>query len=164
MFGYLIYTRRFNAYAKEPPNIRFSYQSIGSGGSVRMLMDKTVLIGASDAPLSNAQMQKAPGPVLRLPTVLGAVSIVYAKQQDRAKDDALENLLHRMRHEEQSTPQTKRFKSAKSSFAANKACHWLSGPPAGPSQRRRRHPRCLRRQLFAWRSRPVGERNTLVRP
>ena len=92
-------------------------------------MDKTVLIGASDAPLSNAQMQKAPGPVLRLPTVLGAVSIVYAKQQDRAKDDALENLLHRMRHEEQSTPQTKRFKSAKSSFAANKACHWLSGPP-----------------------------------
>ncbi len=127
-------------------------------------MDKTVLIGASDAPLSNAQMQKAPGPVLRLPTVLGAVSIVYAKQQDRAKDDALENLLHRMRHEEQSTPQTKRFKSAKSSFAANKACHWLSGPPAGPSQRRRRHPRCLRRQLFAWRSRPVGERNTLVRP
>ena len=111
-------------------------------------MEKTVLMGASDAALSNARIKKAPGPVLQFPTVLGAVSIVYAKQQDHTKGDALKNLPQRMRHEEQSTPQTKRFKSAKSNFPADKACQWLSGSPAGPSQRRRRHPRCLRRQLF----------------
>ncbi len=76
-FGYPIYSRWFSAYAKEHPNIRFNYQSIGSGGGIRMLMDKTVEIGASDAPLSNDQMKKAPGPVLHFPTVLGAVSITY---------------------------------------------------------------------------------------
>jgi phosphate transport system substrate-binding protein len=76
-FGYPIYSRWFSVYAKQHPDIHFNYQSIGSGGGIRMLMDKTVVIGASDAPLSDAQMKKAPAPVLHFPTVLGAVSITY---------------------------------------------------------------------------------------
>ncbi len=76
-FGYPIYSKWFNVYAKEHPDLRFNYQSIGSGGGIKLLMDKTVEIGASDAPLNDQQMKAAPGPVLHFPTVLGAVSITY---------------------------------------------------------------------------------------
>jgi phosphate transport system substrate-binding protein len=76
-FGYPIYSKWFSEYHKDHPNLSFNYQSIGSGGGIRMLMDKTVEIGASDAPLSDAQMKSAPGPVLHFPTVLGAVAITY---------------------------------------------------------------------------------------
>jgi phosphate transport system substrate-binding protein len=76
-FGYPIYSKWFDAYAKSNPGIHFNYQSIGSGGGIKMLMDKTVEIGASDAPLSDEQLAKAPAPVLHFPSVLGAVVITY---------------------------------------------------------------------------------------
>ncbi len=76
-FGYPIYSKWFDAYAKSNPGIHFNYQSIGSGGGIKMLMDKTVEIGASDAPLSDEQLKKAPAPVLHFPSVMGAVVITY---------------------------------------------------------------------------------------
>jgi phosphate transport system substrate-binding protein len=76
-FGYPIYSKWFYHYAKIDPNVHFNYQSIGSGGGIRMLLGHTVEIGASDAPLTEEQMKRAPGPVLHFPTVLGAVSIAY---------------------------------------------------------------------------------------
>ena len=76
-FGYPIYSKWFDAYAKSNPGVHFNYQSIGSGGGIKMLMDKTVEIGASDAPLNDEQIAKAPAPVLHFPSVLGAVVITY---------------------------------------------------------------------------------------
>lgn len=76
-FGYPIYSKWFDAYAKSNPGIHFNYQSIGSGGGIKMLMDKTVEIGASDAPLSDEQIKKAPAPVLHFPSIMGAVVITY---------------------------------------------------------------------------------------
>ena len=38
---------------------------------------QTVFFGASDAPMTDEQLKSAPGPVLHLPTVLGAVVPVY---------------------------------------------------------------------------------------
>ncbi len=76
-FGYPIYSKWFDAYTRVDPGVRFNYQSIGSGGGIMMLRNKTVAIGASDAPLSDAQETQMSGPVLHFPSVLGAVVMSY---------------------------------------------------------------------------------------
>ncbi len=75
-FPFPLYSKWFNEYNKLFPNLRFNYQSIGSGGGIKQITEKTVDFGASDAPLSNEEMAKAPG-LLNLPTVLGAVVVAY---------------------------------------------------------------------------------------
>jgi phosphate transport system substrate-binding protein len=57
--------------------VKINYQSIGSGGGIRQLTEGTVDFGASDAPMSDAEMAKLKAPVLHFPTVLGAVVITY---------------------------------------------------------------------------------------
>jgi phosphate transport system substrate-binding protein len=76
-FPYPIYSQWFDVYAKDNPNVRFNYQSIGSGGGIKQLLSKTVDFGASDAPMNDEQLSKAPMKVLHFPTVLGAVVITY---------------------------------------------------------------------------------------
>ena len=76
-FPYPIYSKWFDVYAKENPGIKFNYQSIGSGGGIRMLSNRTVDIGASDAPLTDQQLAEAPGKILHFPSVMGAVVIAY---------------------------------------------------------------------------------------
>ena len=66
-FPYPIYSKWFDVYAKENPGIKFNYQSIGSGGGIRMLSNRTVDLGASDAPLTDAQLGDAPGKILHFP-------------------------------------------------------------------------------------------------
>ena len=57
--------------------MQINYQSIGSGGGIRQLTNQTVFFGATDGPMTPEQMQGAPGKILHLPTVLGAVVPVY---------------------------------------------------------------------------------------
>ncbi len=57
--------------------MRFNYQSIGSGGGQRQLMEQTVDFGASDAPMTDAMMAKAPGKILHIPVVVGGEAIAY---------------------------------------------------------------------------------------
>ena len=76
-FPYPIYSKWFDAYAKENPGIKFNYQSIGSGGGIRMLSNRTVDVGASDAPLTDQQLSDAPGKILHFPSVMGAVVVAY---------------------------------------------------------------------------------------
>jgi phosphate transport system substrate-binding protein len=75
-FPYPIYSKWFSDYARET-GVRINYQSIGSGGGIRQLTEGTVDFGASDAPMSDAEMAKLKAPVLHLPTVLGAVVVTY---------------------------------------------------------------------------------------
>ncbi|MGO9063130.1 MAG: phosphate ABC transporter substrate-binding protein PstS [Myxococcaceae bacterium] len=75
-FPFPLYSKWFSEYNKLFPNLRFNYQSIGSGGGIKQITEKTVDFGASDAPLSNEELAKAPG-LLNLPTVLGAVVVAY---------------------------------------------------------------------------------------
>jgi phosphate transport system substrate-binding protein len=72
-----IYTKWFSEYNKLHPNIQINYQPIGSGAGVRQLTARTVFFGASDQPMTNEQLQAAPGKVFHFPTVLGAVVPVY---------------------------------------------------------------------------------------
>ena len=76
-FPYPIYSKWFDEYAKVDQSARFNYQSIGSGGGIRQITARTVDFGASDGPMTNDQLGKAPGNLLHIPTVLGAVVATY---------------------------------------------------------------------------------------
>lgn len=76
-FPYPLYSKWFSDYRKIDTEVEINYQSIGSGGGIRQLMDKTIDFGASDAPMTDEQLSKAGQPVLHIPTVLGAVAVTY---------------------------------------------------------------------------------------
>jgi phosphate transport system substrate-binding protein len=76
-FPYPIYSKWFDEYAKVDPSVRFNYQSIGSGGGQKQIMAQTVDFGASDGPMSDDNLSKAPGKILHIPTVAGAVVMTY---------------------------------------------------------------------------------------
>lgn len=75
-FPFPLYSRWFYEYAFIDPEVRFNYQSIGSGGGIRQITAKTVDFGASDAILNEEQKAAAPG-LEMFPTVAGAVVIAY---------------------------------------------------------------------------------------
>jgi phosphate transport system substrate-binding protein len=76
-FPYPIYSKWFDEYAKVDPSVRFNYQSIGSGGGQKQILAQTVDFGASDGPMSDENLAKAPGKILHIPTVAGAVVMTY---------------------------------------------------------------------------------------
>jgi phosphate transport system substrate-binding protein len=76
-FPYPIYSKWFDEYAKVDPSVRFNYQSIGSGGGQKQILAQTVDFGASDGPMTEDNLAKAPGKILHLPTVAGAVVMTY---------------------------------------------------------------------------------------
>src|SRR5712692_1271341 len=76
-FPYPIYSKWFDQYHQLHPSVQINYQSIGSGGGIRQLLDKTVDFGASDGPMSDDQLKQASVPVLHFPTVLGAALPSY---------------------------------------------------------------------------------------
>lgn len=76
-FGYPIYSKWFDEYSKIHPNAHINYASIGSGGGIHQLFERTVDFGASDAPLDDKQLADAPFQVLHFPTVLGGTVPFY---------------------------------------------------------------------------------------
>src|SRR5262245_8587522 len=73
-----LYTKWFTQYQTVDNSVRFDYQAIGSGGGMKRLMEQTVAFGASDAPMTDEQMQAAKGgEILHFPTVIGAVVLIY---------------------------------------------------------------------------------------
>ena len=74
-FPFPLYSRWFYDYAFVDPAVKFNYQSIGSGGGIKQITEKTVDFGASDAILNDDQYKAAPG-IQMFPTVAGAEAIV----------------------------------------------------------------------------------------
>jgi phosphate transport system substrate-binding protein len=66
-------------YNKLQSSVKINYNPIGSGGGIQQITAKTVDFGASDAPLSDAQLANATGLVL-MPETLGGVAITYNLQ------------------------------------------------------------------------------------
>jgi len=75
-FPYPLYSKMFDVYSKEY-GVRVNYQSIGSGGGQRQLLDKTIDFGGSDAYLTDEQLRDAKAEILHIPICLGAVVITY---------------------------------------------------------------------------------------
>ncbi|HME33602.1 MAG TPA: phosphate ABC transporter substrate-binding protein PstS [Candidatus Sulfotelmatobacter sp.] len=67
-----MYSKWFSEYHKLHPDISINYQAIGSGGGIRQVLSGTVDFGASDMPMTDAQLKEAKTKILNIPTVLGA--------------------------------------------------------------------------------------------
>src|SRR5260370_29564236 len=67
-FPYPIYAKWAEAYKAKTGN-NLNYQSIGSGGGIRQIQNKTVDFGASDMPLKPEELEKSG--LMQFPTVVG---------------------------------------------------------------------------------------------
>jgi phosphate transport system substrate-binding protein len=76
-FPYPIYSKWFDEFHKLHPDVQINYQSIGSGGGIRQVLEGTVDFGATDGPMTDEQLAQAKTPLLHLPTVLGAVVVTF---------------------------------------------------------------------------------------
>ena len=72
-----LYQRWFNEYNKENPNIRVSYQSVGSGAGVEQFTQGTVDFGASDVAMSDEEMAAVERGVALLPMTAGSIVLAY---------------------------------------------------------------------------------------
>jgi phosphate transport system substrate-binding protein len=75
-----IYQKWMSEYGKAHQNVRIDYQSLGSGAGIKQITEQTVAFGATDKPMSDDELKKAPGELLHIPMVLGAVVITYNLQ------------------------------------------------------------------------------------
>src|SRR6185437_1132980 len=75
-FVYPLFSKIFSEYGKTN-DVKVNYQSIGSGGGILQLTNKTVDFGGSDAPLNAEQAKKIGVPVLHIPMASGATVVTY---------------------------------------------------------------------------------------
>ncbi len=74
-----VYTRMFQGLAQnDGPQV--NYQSVGSGAGIENFTNKSVAFGASDAPMSEEEMQQAGGNPRHIATVGGPVVAAYNVQ------------------------------------------------------------------------------------
>ena len=69
-FPYPVYAKWADAYNKQT-GVKLNYQSIGSGGGIKQIKNKTVDFGASDKPLTQKELDEAG--LMQFPTVVGGV-------------------------------------------------------------------------------------------
>ena len=72
-----IYSKWFSEYSSQHPGVHINYQGIGSGGGIRQVTAGTVDFGASDGPMTDAQLAASKVKLVHIPTVLGAVVPIY---------------------------------------------------------------------------------------
>lgn len=75
-FPAVIYSKWIEEYGKVT-GVQINYQSIGSGGGIKSITDRTVDFGATDGPMTDKQLADAKAPILHVPTVMGAVVPTY---------------------------------------------------------------------------------------
>ncbi len=72
-----LYELWFSEYNKKNPNIKVSYQSVGSGAGVEQFIQKTVDFGASDVAMKDEEIAKVPDGVLMVPMTAGSIVFAY---------------------------------------------------------------------------------------
>ena len=76
-FDYPAFTKWSEAYGAVDSAIHINYRSVGSGAGQQLLLKETVDFGASEAPMSEDNLARAPGKILHLPVLVGGVAITY---------------------------------------------------------------------------------------
>ena len=76
-FPYPLYSKWISEYRKVNPQVNINYQSIGSGGGIKQITERTVDFGATDAPMSGSEIAKVKGTIYHIPMTLGAVVVAY---------------------------------------------------------------------------------------
>src|SRR6185312_4781278 len=82
-FPYPIYTKWADAYKKET-GTGLNYQSIGSGGGIKQILNKTVTFGATDAPMKGEDLDK--NGLVQFPMVMGGIVPVLNLEGIKAGD------------------------------------------------------------------------------
>ncbi len=73
-----LFSKMFAEYPSAKCGLNVNYQSIGSGAGINDLLQGIVNFGATDAPMSAAQLaQSTKGLILHIPVTIGAVAISY---------------------------------------------------------------------------------------
>src|SRR6266705_4984987 len=73
-----LFSKMFAEYPNAKCGVNVNYQSIGSGAGINDLLQGVVNFGATDAPMTDAQLAKSPkGLILHIPVTIGAVAIAY---------------------------------------------------------------------------------------
>jgi phosphate transport system substrate-binding protein len=82
-FPYPIYAKWAEAF-KAQSGLAMNYQSIGSGGGIKQIQSKTVDFGASDMPLTKAELDKSG--LMQFPMIMGGeVAVINVKGIDSGK-------------------------------------------------------------------------------
>ncbi|MFW5809754.1 MAG: phosphate ABC transporter substrate-binding protein PstS [Halanaerobium sp.] len=76
-FPYPLYSTWMDVYTENNDDVKIDYQSIGSGGGIRGIIDKTFDFAGSDAPMKDEELESADGDIMHIPTVMGAVAVTY---------------------------------------------------------------------------------------
>ena len=71
-----LYQAWFADYNKLAKDVKVNYQGVGSGGGIQQFTATTVDFGATDLPMTEAELAKAPD-AQHVPTVLGSVVVTY---------------------------------------------------------------------------------------
>lgn len=80
-FDYPLFSKMFTEYPNAKCGANVNYQSVGSGAGINDLLTNIVAFGATDTPLTDAQIAKSTnGPILHIPVTLGAEAISYNLQ------------------------------------------------------------------------------------
>jgi phosphate transport system substrate-binding protein len=74
-----LYKKAFYDYSQKYPQVTINYQAIGSSGGIKQFQANTVDFGASDVPMTAAEITGAGGPdaLTQIPTTLGVISIAF---------------------------------------------------------------------------------------
>jgi phosphate transport system substrate-binding protein len=73
-----LFSKLFTVYPTVPCGADVNYQLVGSGAGITDLLNQVVDFGATDAPMTDAQLAKSTnGPIIHIPITLGAVAMSY---------------------------------------------------------------------------------------
>jgi phosphate transport system substrate-binding protein len=72
-----LYARWVAMFNRAHPEIEATYSAVGSGAGIRAITERTAHFGASDALLTETQINRLPGELLTLPVALGPVVLAY---------------------------------------------------------------------------------------
>jgi len=76
-FDFPFFSKAFYEYSQQHSDVTINYQSIGSGGGIQQFTAKTVDFGATDVPMTSAELERAGNGVVQVPVALGGVAIAY---------------------------------------------------------------------------------------
>src|SRR5438552_13726550 len=73
-----LFSKMFTEYPNAKCGADVNYQSVGSGAGINNLLQNIVQFGATDAPMTDAQLAKSThGTIIHVPATIGAVAISY---------------------------------------------------------------------------------------
>lgn len=72
-----LYSKWATEFSQVSGGVRINYQPLGSGAGIRQMSDGVVDFGATDEPMTDEQLKRAPSDLVHVPMTIGAVVLAY---------------------------------------------------------------------------------------